>query len=251
MTTPPYDHFEGKTVVDHLKEARARGAMASAEIHGTEMPGHHAAAADATKETTLALLIVFAISAHFFKEPKTLVILVLFSCGWLIWKTGRSALLGWARMERLHRVIEEERWEIEHHRQQEREELTELYRAKGLQGKLLEEVIDVLMADDNRLLTVMLEEELGLTLEAYEHPLKQASGAALGTFCSASLLLGAYFVSPMFGIPLMAGCLLIFATALAAKLERNRPLYAIVWNLALALLASGAVYFIGQLIIDG
>ncbi len=35
------------------------------------------------------------------------------------------------------------------------------------------------MADDNRLLRVMLEEELGLTLEAYEHPLKQAFGALL------------------------------------------------------------------------
>jgi hypothetical protein len=249
MTTPPYDHFEGKPVIDHLKEARSRGAMASAEIHGTEMPGHHAAAADATKETALALLILWAICVHFFSEPKTLVILMLFSCGWLIWKTGRSALLGWARMERLHRVIEEERWEIEHHRQQEREELTELYQAKGLQGKLLEEVIDVLMADDNRLLRVMLEEELGLTLEAYEHPLKQASGAALGTFCSALLLLGAYLFIPAFGIPLIAVCLIVFAATLSAKLERNRPLSAIVWNLALAVLASGTVYFIGQLIV--
>jgi hypothetical protein len=103
--------------------------------------------------------------------------LSLFSFGWAVWKTGRSALLGWGRMERLHRLIEEERWEIQHHRAQERRELGEMYRAKGFDGKLLEEVLDVLMSDDNRLLKVMLEEELGLTLEAYEHPLRQAIGA--------------------------------------------------------------------------
>ncbi len=37
-------------------------------------------------------------------------------------------------------TIEEERWEIQHHRAQERLELTEMYAAKGLSGKLLEEV---------------------------------------------------------------------------------------------------------------
>ena len=32
------DHFEGKSVQEHLKAARAKGALAAAEIHGTEMP---------------------------------------------------------------------------------------------------------------------------------------------------------------------------------------------------------------------
>ena len=91
-------------------------------------------------------------------------------------------LLGWARLERLHRIVEEERYEIENHRQQEREELKELYRAKGFQGKLLDEVVDVLMADGERLLKVMVEEELGLSLQSQEHPLKQGAGSALGAF---------------------------------------------------------------------
>ncbi|MBI2809614.1 MAG: VIT1/CCC1 transporter family protein, partial [Candidatus Melainabacteria bacterium] len=174
MAHPPGEHFRGKTVPDHLKEARARGALASAEIHGTEMPGHFAAGADTAKETAFALLFLWVIFSHYLAPELTFLFLVLFCAGWTIWKTARSALLGWARMERMHRVIEEERWEIEHHRTQERQELTEMYHAKGLEGKLLEEVIEVLMSDDNRLLRVMLEEELGLTLEIYEHPLKQA-----------------------------------------------------------------------------
>ena len=63
-----------------------------------------------------------------------------------------------------------------------------MYEQKGLSGDLLDQVIEVLMADDNRLLRVMLEEELGLTLESYEHPLKQAAGAGLGVL---SAFLGA------------------------------------------------------------
>ena len=79
------------------------------------------------------------------------------------------------------RLLEEEKWEIEHNRNQEKVELKVLYRAKGFEGKLLDDVVDVLMADDKRALHIMLKEELGMTLEAYEHPLKQSLGALLGT----------------------------------------------------------------------
>ena len=145
---PPSEHFQGKTVVEHLKEARTRGAMASAEIHGVEMPGHFGAGADAGRETAIALSILWIVLPHFLSMKETWLLLLLFSVGWIIWKTARSALLGWARIERLHRVIEEERWEIEHHRQQEKEELAEMYMAKVLTGKLLDDVVDVLMADE-------------------------------------------------------------------------------------------------------
>ena len=47
------------------------------------------------------------------------------------------------------------------------------------------------MANDNRLLQVMMEEEMGLTLRIYEHPLKQGFFAALGVlFSSFFLILG-------------------------------------------------------------
>jgi hypothetical protein len=245
MKTVSPEHFQGKNAAEHLKEARKRGALASAEIHGAEMPGHFAAAADACKETAVALLLLFGVCTGF-KLPieRVFLFLLIFSGGWLIWKTGRSALLGWARMERLHRVIEEERWEIEHHRSQEREELTELYQAKGFSGKLLEDVIDVMMADDNRLLRIMLEEELGLTLEAYEHPLKQSAGAAIGVLISASTVLLATFFFPSYGIIGACSIMIIVAALLTTKLERSRRLNQVVWNLAVAFFAFGIIYFV-------
>lgn len=238
------EHFKGKSVVDHLKEARQRGAMASAEIHGTEMPGHLAAFADSSKETALVLMISWVIFFHFFPPFFSTIYVLLFTSGWIIWKTARSALLGWSRMERVHRLIEEERWEIEHHRAQEKEELTEMYQAKGLTGKLLEETVDVLMADDNRLLRVMLEEELGLSLEAYEHPLKQAFGAFLGALFGSVFCVLGIWIAPEFGILPLGAVVIITSSFLSAKLERNRIWDTIIWNLAIAGVTLGACYFI-------
>ncbi|SRR5581483_5899918 len=242
------EHFRGKSVVEHLKEARTKGAMASAEIHGTEMPGSFASAGDASKETALALLILWVCLSHFLSLSTTFSVLVLFSAGWLLWKTARSALLGWSRIERLHRLIEEERWEIEHHRAQEKLELTEMYFAKGLRGKLLEEVIDVLMADDNRLLRVMLEEELGLSLEVYEHPLKQAAGALCGTLVAAAVCLFGQWGFASFGLPLAAALVIAASSVLTSRREGNSWLSSVVWNLAIAGTVAGSIYFLIRLL---
>lgn len=238
------NHFKGKDALQHVIDARLKGKTASAEIHGTELPGHVSAAADAAKETALILLILWTLlgsGAHW--------LMLVFISGWLVWKVGRSAILGWSRLERLHRVIEEERYEIEHHRPQEKEELRALYAAKGFSGKLLDEAIEVLMADDNRLLQVMLEEELGLNLESHEHPLKQASGALLGVLGSALVMSFGLFALPNWGAAACAAVIIALSAGTTAQLEKNRPLPAIIWNLAIAVLAAGTSYFLAQLIL--
>lgn len=241
-------HFKGKEALQHVIDARIKGFSASAEIHGTELPGHYSAAADAAKETAIALLILWTLFYEI-KLPlyKAHLFSLVFILGWIAWKVGRSAILGYSRLERLHRLIEEERWEIEHHRGQEREELRALYSAKGFSGKLLDEAIDVLMADDNRLLQVMLEEELGLNLETYEHPLKQAAGAFVGVFGSALIMSFGLFILPSWGPILCAAIIIALSAGTSAQLEKNKPLPSIVWNLAVAALASTIVYFAAQI----
>lgn len=244
MPHSPSQHFQGKSVPEHLKTARTKGMQVAAEIHGTEISGCQGAFADSLRDTSLAMALVVVIAAWIIPQQTTFLFFCLFLCGWLLWKTCRSALLGWARLERLHRLIEEERWEIQHHRPQEREELMEIYQAKGFQGELLTQVLDVLMADDNRLLEVMLVEELGLSLEAYEHPLKQASGAFVGA--AAAFLLGglAYFFLPLTAFFSIALALFLAAGLWTARLENIRLLPSFIWNLAVFCLCLASTYFI-------
>ena len=243
------DHFDGKEAAEHLKEARLKGMIASSEVHGMEMPGHIAAFADTVKDTSMALLVIWSASLVLFPTTVCLRLMILFSAGWLLWKPARSALLGWGRLERLHRLIDEEQWEIQHNREQEKLELTEMYRAKGFTGKLLEDVIDVLMSDDNRLLQIMLEEELGLTLEIHEHPLKQAVGAAVGVILASTLLIVSFWLSPTYALPVVAALLLFFAATVSAKLEKNKKTSGLVWQLAVAGSVAGASYIISKLFI--
>lgn len=240
------DHFQGKSALEHLREARKKGSKATEATHGVEMPGYFSAGCDSARESALYLLLLF-----FLLPSLPFSFFAIFTAALLLWKTGRAALLGWQRLGRLHRLIEEERWEIEHHRGQEREELAEMYRAKGFEGKLLEEVLDVLMADDNRLLQVMLEEELGAPTESYEHPLEQALGAAVGVFVSGAIFLTS-LLTPFSFLPAIATSLLIGISAyLSAKREGNEPIPSVAWHLGTAGLATGALLLLLRMLSGG
>lgn len=229
-----HKHFDDKDAKTHVLEKRLEGMK---EVHGTELPGHFASFTDTLRETSLFLLILSMFVSNFLW-------LIVAALGWTIWRMGRSGWLGWSRLERLHRIIEQEKFEIEHHRPQEREELKALYQQKGFHGKLLEDVVDVLMADQDRLLKVMLEEELGLSLEAYEHPLKQAFGAGLGALSACLLFFIGFYFFGMFG---GFGASLVgigLGAFLLAWYERNKIISAIVWNISFGILSFGLIYFL-------
>lgn len=238
-------HFKGKEAIEHVAEAQAAGRIAAAEIHGMEVPGHISAGADAAREMGVALLLLWMIGDKL-HIPHLFWILASFSLGWTLWKMGRSAWFGWFRLERMHRILSQEKWEIEHNEQQEREELTVLYAAKGFEGKLLKDVIDVLMADGDRLLKVMVEEELGLSLEAHDHPLKQGLGALIGSLVAASICFLSYALYPLYGLPIGALLAIGISAATSARLAQNRLIPAVIWNVGLAILSLGCVYFLSD-----
>jgi hypothetical protein len=227
MTKKPA-HFQGKKPLQHVVDAQVKGRITVESMHGSEVPGHIFSACDAVQELSIIFIVLYMV---FFQLLSFTIFVTLF-IAWIIWKTMRSALLAWSRLERLHRLTEQERWEIQHHREQEREELIALYQAKGFSGQLLEEVVEVLMADENRLLQVMLEEEMGLALETFEHPLKQACGAFIGALLS-SIILGCCLLwCSFYPTIIITALLFIIASIIAAKKEKNRIGYAAIWNSA-------------------
>ncbi len=238
-----HSHFKDKDAIGHVVEAQAQGIISSTEIHGAEPSGKISAAADALRDCAVILLLAWELMNFASMDQNyRLYLLAILSVSLAIWKGGRSAWLGWSRLERLHRVLAQEKWEIEHNRQQEREELKELYAAKGFEGKLLEDVLDVLMADGDRLLKVMVEEELGLSLECQEHPLMQCLGAFLGALAAALIILTGIYLNPDWSLVATALSVAIGA-GLTAFYAGNRFVPAIIWNLGLLALAYGSFYF--------
>jgi len=66
-----------------------------------------------------------------------------------------------------HRNVEY--WEVDNMPEAEREEIREIYRAKGFEGELLERVVDKITEDRDRWVDIMMKEELEM-VEAQKSP---------------------------------------------------------------------------------
>lgn len=216
-------HFKGKDALHHLVDARRRGFETSIEWHGSEVaPSFYFAAITFQETALLALLFLFL------ETPFAVSLLV----AWVFFKSIETLLIGYNRLDRLHRLIEEEQYEIEHHLDEEKEELTALWKARGLSGKTLHEVVETLSSDQSRLLEVMLVEEMGLKPETFEHPLFQGIGSMLGGGVAIFLIFLPFKWA--LGVSVLGILLLSF---LLAKKEKGPISKRWVWNVALLLAA--------------
>ncbi len=70
-----------------------------------------------------------------------------------------------SQVEKYHKYQQYERWGVENIPELEREEIKDMYYAKGLRGKLLEKVVSVITSDKEVWIDEMMQGELGMIPE--------------------------------------------------------------------------------------
>src|SRR5712692_3995060 len=107
-----------------------------------------------------------------------------------------------AQTQLLHSEIEREKWEMVNVPEAERQEIEDVYKAKGFSGIELESIVNKITSDKKVWLETMLTEELKLNLEIVGSPLKSAF-RMFGAFLVGGILpIIPYFFSSGF-IPLL------------------------------------------------
>lgn len=240
------EHFANQHPSKHILEKFSRGAAFASERHGVELSGSFAALIDSAK-VSAAMLALGALSLQKGGQALQIFPLALFALSSILWQSARSSWLGFSRLEHLHRELLEEHREIATNRAQEREELEALYAIKGFEHPLLGQVVDTLMADDDRLLRVMLEEELGMTLGVHEHPLKQGAFAGIGAFAASAVIIAALFFGGLWAGVGAGAFLIALNSGVAARIEGNRVLEALLWNLSLFASIAATTHFAAEL----
>lgn len=148
-----------------------------------------------------------------------------------------------------------EYWEVDNIPEKEREEVREIYRAKGLEGELLEQVVDVLTADRDRWVDVMMKDELNMIKEE-RSPFK-IGAVTFGSFLLVGLIpLIAYVFNYVTGSGehlFLASCILtsvafIVVGYLKAFVNQTNKIKGIIETIFLGGSAAVLAYFVGGIL---
>ncbi len=235
---------------DHVNEARLRARQVlSGESHIGAVDDWRRMLVSARDALILIWLIWVALSG--FGPPQAdfvgeMLVALSVALALLIGiSTGRST---YTQVQYYAAELDRERAEIRDDPEHEREEVVALYAAKGFHGQLLDQVVDTLVADDDRLLKVMMEEELGLTMYHVNHPLAVGAwnfGAAL--VAGLALSVPVALSSPDFARVWMPGggtaCLAIVSIVAARSTSRSVIEFFAV-GMLMAVVTGGVVYWL-------
>lgn len=146
-----------------------------------------------------------------------------------------------------------EYYEVEHMPEKEKEEVREIYRGKGFEGEILEEIVNVITSNKERWVDVMMKEELGMMRET-------RSSFKIGLFTFVSFVLVGFipliiyiidFVHPLdynlfFTASVLTGMAFVVIGLLKAYVNHSHKIKAISETLLLGAVAATVSYFVGD-----
>lgn len=88
--------------------------------------------------------------------------------------------------------IKREQWEVDNFPEAEKSEIREIYRLKGLSGKQLEDMTNLITSNKKLWIDIMVQEELGLSKKQVEAPIKNSAIVFFSFFISGFMPLMAY-----------------------------------------------------------
>ena len=153
-----------------------------------------------------------------------------------------------------HKAVEY--WEIENLREKEVEEIREIYAAKGFEGQLLEQVVEVITADKDVWVDTMMKEELEMTKDD-KTPFKTAAATFLSFNAIGIIPLLAYLFALLFDLDqshlflmssLATGLALMFVGYLKSIVTNTSWLKGVFETLMLGGLAAFLAYYVGEVL---
>ncbi|CAE7757377.1 VIT1 [Symbiodinium microadriaticum] len=145
-----------------------------------------------------------------------------------------------------------EYWEVDHIPESERQEVRDIFMEKGFEGKLLDDVVEVITSDRDRWVDLMMKEELQLT-EAPHSPMVSAGVTFLSFLLMGLIPLWIYiqdFFSPLdsnlFTISsLLTGFGFLGIGYLKSIINNTSYLRGMAETLLLGMIAASLAYFLG------
>ena len=146
-----------------------------------------------------------------------------------------------------------EYWEIENIPEAEKEEVRQIYREKGFEGELLEQVVDVITSDKDRWVDVMMKDELAM-METNKSPFAMGAVTFVSFILVGLIPLILYVWDYIFGFDgnlFFSTCLLtslgfIVVGFLKTYVTETSILKGIIETLILGAIAAAVAYYIGD-----
>lgn len=160
-----------------------------------------------------------------------------------------------AERDRYKKNEDIEYWEVDNLPEKERQEITEIYAAKGFKGELLEQVVDVITEDRDRWVDVMMKEELEMTLDP-KSPFKVGAITYLSFIVLGLIPLLVYVMDysiteiadPFFWSAVLTSLSFIFIGFLKSYVNETNKLRSIAETLILGGLAALVSFYVGDFI---